>query len=83
MKQEEIKIILDSIMLTKNDLQAIQEIVGTTVDAKLDEKLEPIKKDIKKIKKDTGVLIDYFDRKDVQLQKRIMKIEKHLSLVAA
>ena len=67
-------------MLTKNDLQAIKEVVDETIDTKLDVKLKPIKKDIKKIKKDVSVLIDHFDKRDLHLQKRVRRVEDHLRL---
>jgi len=71
-------------MLTKNDLQAIREIVDERLDAKLEEKLDkklrPIKRNITKIKKNTETLIDHFDKRDIQLQKRVKRIEAHLNL---
>lgn len=51
-------------MLTKSDLNAIGKIVdkkiNTTLDKKLDTKLKPIHTDIKKIKKDIKVIVNFF-----------------------
>jgi len=65
-------------MLTKGDLQAIKQVVKNEVDESLDIKLKPIRKDMRKIKKDVKTLIDHFDKRDVRIQKRVKKIEEHL-----
>lgn len=66
-------------MLTKSDLDQIRIVVQ--------EEVEPIKKDIKilkksdeKIKKDLRTVIDYFDRDSVVLHKKVERIEKHLGM---
>lgn len=68
-------------MLTKDDLIAI----GQVIDQRLDKRLEPITKDIKgiksdltKIQKDVRVMLAVLDRADVELHKRVERIEEHL-----
>lgn len=79
-------------MLTKSDLQAIQTIVKTeTESVKVDlraefketiiKELKPVKKDIKKIKRDVDTMIDFFDKEDVRLRERVEKLEVHTGIV--
>lgn len=70
-------------MLTKEDLIAI----GQVIDQRLDKRFEPITKDIKnmksdlkKVQKDVRVMLAVLDRADVELYKRIERIEDHLGL---
>lgn len=74
-------------MLTPNDLQAIKrliqeegQVIRKDVSADVDKKLKPIKKDIKKIKKDINVMVKVFDREDMNLRRRVVRVEKHLGL---
>jgi len=80
-------------MLNKDDLQAIQGVLETTIDKKLQplirdfdtlkKEIKPIKsmqKDIKSIKKNIDVMIDLFDNQDVKLGKRIEKLEIHAGI---
>lgn len=59
-------------MLTKNDLKDISEL--------LDKKIEPLKKDVKFIKKTVSVLVNRTDREETQLGKRITRLEEHAGL---
>jgi septal ring factor EnvC (AmiA/AmiB activator) len=70
-------------MLTKDDLQAIDDILDT----KLDKKLNPIESDIKSLKhdmqevqKDIRVMLAMLDRADVLLRQRVERIEEHLEI---
>jgi len=63
-------------MLTKQDLNAI----GGLVDNKLEKRLGPIKKDIKKIQKTLDTAINNFDRTDVKIVDNVRKIQTHLNL---
>jgi hypothetical protein len=63
--------------LTQTDLNAI----GSVIDQKLDEKLEPIKKDLKKLRKDTTYIIGALDKELMRQTKRIDRIENHQHLL--
>lgn len=77
-------------MLTKSDLKQI----GNVIDERLEEKLEPIKEDLGKLQKDmkglkkkvnkidktVDIIARNYDKEDVKLQRRVSKIEEHLSL---
>lgn len=70
-------------MLTKNDLNQISGLL----DAKLDTKLAPIKKDIRslkkgvsKVRKDQGIMLDLLDKEQMQQRKRIVRLEEHAGL---
>ncbi|HUD04400.1 MAG TPA: hypothetical protein VMR59_00220 [Patescibacteria group bacterium] len=70
-------------MLTKTDLNQISGLL----DLKLDEKLEPIKKDIqtlkkgvKQIRRDQSTMLDLLDGEQMQQRKRISRLEKHAGL---
>jgi hypothetical protein len=58
--------------LTDNDLDRIGGVV--------DSKLQPLKRDVRKIKKDVSVVLDFLDRKDVELERRLSKVEIELGL---
>lgn len=59
-------------MLTKNDVNQISKL--------LDTKLEPIKKDIKVLKRDQGAVLDLLDKEQMQQRKRISRLEEHAGL---
>ncbi len=70
-------------MLTKNDLNQISGLL----DAKLDSKLAPIKKDVpslkkdvSKIRKDQKTMLDLLDREQMQQRKRIVRLEERAGL---
>ena len=74
-------------MLTKQDLNAIGNLIGDRLESKLEEKLSPIRKDIKTIKKDVRKLrndltttIDYFDDRDDKVKSAISKTRQELNL---
>ena len=43
-------------------------------------RLKSVEKDVKKIKKGTKIIVDYFDTKNINLNKRVERIEDHFSL---
>lgn len=63
-------------MLTKNDLNAIGEILDT----KLEKRLKPIEKDIKKLRNDLTTTINFFDKRDIEHKKNIDKTRSELGL---
>ncbi len=70
-------------MLTKDDLQAI----GQIIDQKFDQRLLPIekdirtlKKDVRKIRSDLEMVTGEFDERNLTLERRVDRIEKHLDL---
>jgi len=78
-------------MLTKSDLHQIRgvvrEEVDTVVEQKLEQKLEPIKKDLQYLKKKVNridktlsLTVRNYDEGDVRLERRIRKIEAHVGL---
>jgi len=74
-------------MLTKSDLKQIGEVIDERLEAKLEQKLEPIKKDLKYLKKKVNridktvsLTVKNYDEGDVRLERRVRKIELHLDL---
>lgn len=78
-------------MLTKSDISQIRgvvrEEVEIVVESVVDKKLQPlhkelktIKKDIKHLKKTVDIVVKNYDKGDVDLGKRVTKIEHHLSI---
>lgn len=72
-------------MLTKTDLKQIDNLISkrlqnVAIKDSLKEELKPIKSDVAKIRKDIDVIIALFDRKYINLRKRVEKIEEHLGL---
>jgi hypothetical protein len=70
-------------MLTKDDLITI----GQVIDQRFDKRLEPlskeikdIKSDLRKVQKDVRVMLAVLNRADVELYKRVERIEEHLGL---
>ena len=63
-------------MLTKNDLNQI----GQVIDEKLDNKLKPIKKDLRYLRKTVDLVVKNYDEGDVRLERKVKKIEDHLGL---
>ena len=53
-------------MLTKSDLSKIQKII------------DPLGKDIKKIGKKLDTFINFFDRQNINIEKRLSRVEKTL-----
>lgn len=80
-------------MLTKSDLSKIQKVVQNEVEpiktdvsslkqdvGVLKRDVGSLKKDMKHVKKTVDVMIDLFDRQDIKLHKRVVRIEEHLGL---
>ena len=77
-------------MLSKNDIKLISEVVVKSINALvpgiihklipdiIKKQLQPLRKDISKIKRDLKMIANYFDREYLDHDKRITKIEKHL-----
>lgn len=63
-------------MLTSEDIQKI----GEMMDKKLDQKLAPIKKDIRIIKADLRTTISFFDTDISGLKKRVGRIEEYIGI---
>ena len=59
-------------MLTNNDLSQIGNVV--------DDKLKPIKKDLRYLRKTVDIIAKNYDEGDVVLGRRVKKIENHLGL---
>jgi len=74
-------------MLTKNDLNQIRGVVKDEVSGQLESKLEPIKKDIKTLKRDVfqirrdqKTMLNLLDSEQMQQRKRIIRLEEHAGL---
>lgn len=71
-------------MLTKDDLQAIQQIVKIEVKKELKDGLtvglKPIQKELRKLRKDLNVTITSFDSEIINTRHRVDRIEDHLNL---
>jgi Skp family chaperone for outer membrane proteins len=83
-------------MLTKNDLQAIQqivrtevkeiiktevkEIIKTEVKQQIRAEIKPIHGELKKLRKDLNAVITTFDGDIMETKKRVDRIEDHLHL---
>lgn len=70
--------------LSKNDLQNIGQLIDSSLDNKLEitlsKKINPLQKDIKKIKKDLSSMLDFLDNENIRLKKQVKRIEEHISL---
>ena len=77
-------IIYYSLMLTKNDLQAIRQIVTVVVKEEVKKEirveLSPVIKEIQKLRKDLNVVITSFDGDIIETKLRVDRIEGHLHL---
>jgi hypothetical protein len=69
-------------MLTKQDLQAIDNLLAKRTDEIVTKHINPIKKDIVKIQKDINLIVSFFDREHTNLRRRVSRIEDHLHLPA-
>lgn len=78
-------------MLTKGDLIEIKQLFGENngillqkidmgVDKKLEKRLTPILKELRKLRKDLNVTITSFDREIIDTRRRVDHIEDHLQL---
>ena len=59
----------------KKDVSGLKKDVGG-----LKKDMTVVKKDVKEIKKDIKTVVDYFDRRHLETDKRVEKIELHLGL---
>ena len=81
-------------MLDKNDLieikslfhDEIQSELGpmrkkiSEIDTVIENKLKPIKKDLRYLRKTVSLIAKNYDEGDVKLERRVKKIEQHLAL---
>ena len=67
-------------MLTKSDLQQIGNVIDERLEAKLEQKLKPIKKELRYIKKTVDIIAKNYDEGDVKLDTRVKKIEQRLAI---
>ena len=66
--------------LTKSDLQQIGNVVDERLEVKFEEKLKPIKKELRYIRKTVSIIAKNYDEGDVKLDRRVRRIEQHLAL---
>ena len=73
-------------MLTKIDLNQIRSVVHEEVDVvveeKLEEKLKPVKKDLRYLKTTVNLIVKNYDEADVKPERRVRKIESHIGLTS-
>lgn len=69
-------------MLKKTDLNQIRVVVNEEVEGVVEKKLKPVKKDLRYLRKTVDLIVKNYDEADVKLQRRISKIEQHISLTA-
>ena len=60
--------------------EVIQDQVPPIVNETLDVKLAPLKRDIRKIKKDGAYVVNILDKSDIELRKRLTRVERHTGL---
>lgn len=76
------KIVQDEISPLKTDVNHLKENVGSLkndiVTIKQDVKI--LRRDTSKIRKDIGVIVSFFDREYLDLEKRVERIEDYLKL---
>ena len=71
-------------MLTRDDLQAIREILKVETDpirddvAGMKKDMSRLKRNVSKIKKDIDVIIRSFDRDNIELRKDVSSIKDHI-----
>jgi len=65
-----------NIMLTKDDLEAIQLIVNQSIS----KALVPVNKKLNKVCKNLDLVIRTFDKDIIETKRRVDRIEKHLDL---
>lgn len=73
-------------MLTQADLQEIVKVLTPRFESidqrfeKIDFELRAVKKSVKKLEKNSDMMLGFLDRQDVELKKRIIRIEEHLHI---
>ncbi|MEX1052219.1 MAG: hypothetical protein WEC80_00030, partial [Patescibacteria group bacterium] len=65
------------VMLTNNDLNRIEEIVYRIVNDVVDKKIAGLEN---RIVRKLNIIISHFEGKDLNIEKRVERIEKHLNL---
>ena len=75
-------------MLTQDDLRAIGKIIDTklgSLDTKLTKRIDSldnkINRGFKSVDRKLDVIINYFDHQDINIRKRLNRIELHLGLL--
>ena len=66
--------------LTQDDIQAIGTIIDQKLNKSLDQKLQPIKRDIKNIKKTVETTAKLLDLEQMRQRRQIKRIEENLNL---
>ncbi|MBU3979665.1 hypothetical protein KKE68_08300, partial [Patescibacteria group bacterium] len=70
----------------RKDINEIQSELGpmrkkiSEIDTVIENKLKPIKKDLRYLRKTVSLIVRNYDEGDVKLERRVIKIEKHLAL---
>ena len=73
-------------MLTKNDLEQIGKIIKAETEPlkkQLDEQgkgIKTLQKDSRKIRKDVKAMLDFLNKEDVRLLRRVERLEEHIGL---
>ncbi|MBI2196962.1 MAG: hypothetical protein HYY87_03215 [Candidatus Levybacteria bacterium] len=67
-------------MLTKSDVNQIRGVVREEVENVVTNRLKPVKKDLRHLKKTVDIIAKNYDEGDVKLNRRVKRIEHHLSL---
>lgn len=73
-------------MLTKSDLLKIKTVIKDEIDplksqvTQVDKRVNQMDKRLKKVEKYTKDTFDFLDRQDIDHEKRIKRMETHLSL---
>lgn len=63
-------------MLTNQDLNKI----GTLLDTKLGDLEKKMNLGFRKVRRELKLIVNFLDKQDVDLQKRVIRIEQHLRL---
>ena len=73
--------------LTSADIDTLKEVFATKEDLKnlvtndtLIKELEPIKKELQSIKKDTAEIINFIDKDLMKVSRRVKRLENHTGL---
>ena len=67
-------------MLSKSDVQIIENLLDRKLDEKLDQKLKPVHSKLNKLNDKIDLVARVLDRDYVHLRKRVDRVEDHLSL---
>ncbi|MBI3092947.1 MAG: hypothetical protein HYZ02_01785, partial [Candidatus Levybacteria bacterium] len=64
-------------MLTKSDVNQIRGVVREEVENVVTNRLKPVKKDLRHLKKTVDIIAKNYDEGDVKLNRRVKRIEHH------